>query len=109
MPTINPQNFRWRAPTQNVDGTPITSPLDYELGQLVGGEMQPMVVIIGELQPDGLYEAPVSDMSFEEGEHTVALRAINVDRPESVSDWSNQVTFIISDEVPEAPLDFSVV
>jgi len=105
----NPTVFRWRAPTTNEDGTPIDYDLNYELGEQDDlGAFAPKASIVGSLQVDDVYEAPVGDMLWEAGEHTVALRAVNSEDTDKVSDWSNPVTFIWSDRIPNAPLEFSV-
>lgn len=104
----NPKVFTWQAPTVSEDGTAIDYPLNYELGEAdADGNFQPLVSIVGTLQDDH-YEAPVSDMTWTPGNHTVALRAINGEDTSKVSPWSNSVTFLWSDRVPSAPLAFSV-
>ena len=105
----NPTIFRWQAPQTNEDGTPIDYSINYELGELQGTSFVAKATIVGALQPDEFYEAPVGSMEWAPGEHTVALRAINADEPTKVSGWSNSVTFLWSDRVPNPPLLFSVV
>ena len=103
---INPTTIKWTAPTQNVDGEPITYDLDYELG--AGEPFEPMYTVVGSLQTDNTYEAPLSDAEFGEGENTIALRAIRRDVPELVSEWSNAVTFEIARVAPKAPFAVAV-
>lgn len=109
MANINPTNLTWRAPTTNTDGTPIQYELSYELG-VVGpqGDIQPYVTVVGSLRETDDYVAPISDMQFSAGEHQVVLRALAENDPQRASEWSQPVTFIISDEIPNAPLDVAV-
>ena len=47
----NPENLRWQAPTENVDGSAISGPLSYNLYRRSPGETeyQQYFVIVGEL------------------------------------------------------------
>ena len=103
---INPTTLKWTAPTQNTDGEPITYELDYEMG--AGEPLEPMYIVVGSLQTDGVYQAPLSDAEFDEGENTIALRAIRRDVPDLKSAWSNAVTFEIARVVPKAPFAVAV-
>lgn len=106
---INPDNFRWRAPVQNVDGSAITSALDYNLYRAeteagLEGQTTPYFVVVGALvdqDPDtgaDIYEAPIEN--FPEGRHVIALTAVDADGDESA--LSNTLGFEI-DVVPQAP------
>lgn len=107
---INPKTMSWTAPTTNVDGTPITYELEYEVGLLTAdqGDYEPIVTIPGTLRTDERYEAPIADLELLAGEHVMALRSFAKDDPEWMSEWSEPVTFAISDEIPNAPLDLRV-
>ncbi len=102
--------LNWQAPTTNVDGTPIDYPLDYELGARDSangpdGDITAMVTIVGTLQPDETYVAPIDQMEFGLGSYDLALRAINRDEPEHVSAWSNTVPLTVTpDPTPAAPV-----
>ena len=101
--------LHWQAPTQNVDGTPIDYDLDYELGvlstTLSESEPTPTLTVIGNLQEDGTYRAPLQLMSFEVGVYALYLRAINRDAPENVSGWSNSIGLVVSpNPIPAAPV-----
>jgi hypothetical protein len=109
MVKVNPKDLSWVAPTTNTDGTPIQYELSYELGiQDAAGLIQPNVTIVGSLREDDKYVAPIADMGFESGSHTIALRSLAANDPLRVSDWSSTVQFFISDEIPSAPLDVAV-
>ncbi len=88
----NPDSLRWQPPTENTDGTPVKGPLSYNLYR---GDAEPpdtlYFVIVGELQQDGTYIAPVEN--FPEGEHFIALTAVDADGDES--DLSNVLQFRI--------------
>lgn len=109
MANINPKNLIWQAPTTNIDGTPIQYELSYELGVVQSdGSITPHVTVVGSLRESEDYIAPLSDMNFSQGEHVVALRSMAADEPSRVSEWSEQVGFIISDEIPKPPLALAV-
>lgn len=110
--TINPEMFQWRAPNTNTDGTPITVPLDYELGvSNESGVFEPYMTIAGILQTDDVYQAPISDAFTEFGEYTVSLRTVaRLDADNTThSAWSLPVEFTISAQVPNSPLEFTVL
>lgn len=102
---INPRVVKWRGPTQREDGSaiPEDSPLDYDIGVAdAGGAIQHLATLIGTLQPDGIYEAPLADFSFTPGDYTIALRA--TERATGLaSRWSTSVQFSIVDAVPNPP------
>jgi len=56
---INPKTLSWTAPETNEDGSPITGTLEYEVGVQAGETFEPTVVIPGQLQTDGRYQAPI--------------------------------------------------
>lgn len=97
----NPENLGWRAPTENIDGSPISGPLSYNLYRRDPGatDYEFFFVIVGDLQPDGSYVAPISD--FPEGSHEIVLTAVDVEGDESA--FSNSVGFTIG-VAPKAPV-----
>jgi len=101
----NPGDFGWQAPTQNVDGSPIVGSLNYNLYRsstdVVSTDNGPFYVVVGTLQADGSYRAPLDQ--FPEGRNVIALTAVDEGGDESA--LSNTLGFNISDGVePEAPL-----
>ena len=95
------EELHWQAPTENTDGTPIDYELDYELGV----DEVPTVTMVGSLQEDGTFRAPLNLMSFEVGTYALQLRAINRDQPEFISGWSNSIPLeVLADPVPAAPV-----
>lgn len=105
---INPKTMSWEAPTTNVDGTPITYALEYEVGLDQNGVLAPIVTIPGQLKEGDSYTAPIADLPLEYGEHTIAMRSFAKDDPGRMSAWSEPVSFVLSEEIPNAPLDFRV-
>jgi len=106
MPTLDRQNLRWQPPTTNVDGTPIDYPLDYELGSKLttdAGEPQARFVVVGTLQGDGTYEAPLAQMGWAVGQHELYLRAINHNDLNAVSAWNDPILLSVSASVPNPP------
>jgi hypothetical protein len=99
----NPGSFRWQAPTENTDGSPITEALNYNLyraDDADGLAAAPVYyAVVGELQSEGVYEAPLND--FPEGRHVIALTAVDEGGDESA--LSNSLGFTIA-RVPEAPV-----
>lgn len=107
---LNPTTLSWQAPTTNVDGTPIDYELEYEVGiasENTEGDYAPLATIPGQLRENETYEAPISDLPLEYGEHTIALRSFEKAMPERVSQWSEPVTFML-ETVPSAPLELRV-
>lgn len=105
---MNPTRLRWGASTHNVDGSPVTAPLDYEVGfRDEDGVFRPYMIVVGELQTDGLYAAPIADFALAEGDYVIAMRAIRRDRPELVSTWSDSVPFSVA-MVPARPTGLAV-
>jgi hypothetical protein len=105
---INPTKLGWSAPKTNEDGTEITYSLEYEVGKLVAPDtIEPIMVVASQLQEGGRYEAPLSDVALGYGEHTLMLRTFAKDDPKRKSKWSVGVTFALSAEIPNAPLDLS--
>lgn len=105
---INPQTMIWTAPTTNTDGSDITYLLEYEVGLDQDGVFAPIVTIPGQLTENGEYTAPISDLPLEYGEHMIAMRSFAKEDPARKSEWSDPVTFVLSEEIPRAPLDFRV-
>jgi len=106
---VNPTKLSWKAPTTNVDGTPITYALEYEVGVVqTDGSISPLMVVPSQLQTDAGYEAPIGDLGLDYGIYEVVLRTFAKDAPERVSDWSNPVGFAISEQIPNAPLELRV-
>lgn len=104
---INPKTLSWTAPTTNVDGSPITGTLEYEVGVKAGTTFEPTAVIPGQLQPDERYQAPIGELALPKGDHTIALRTFTKEQPGVKSDWSESVTFSIAG-VPMPPLELRV-
>lgn len=103
---VNPDKpLKWQAPTENVDGTPVKGPLTYNLyraetdAALVKSEETLFMSLPGTLNPDGYFEAPLPN--FPEGDHVIALTAIDIDGDESA--LSNTVGFRIG-IAPRAPV-----
>jgi len=97
----NPDNLRWQAPTENIDGSPISGPLSYNLYRKDPSEQDYsfFFVIVGALQADGTYEAPLEN--FPEGSHEIVLTAVDAEGDESA--YSNSVGFTIG-VAPNAPV-----
>ena len=95
----NPERIKWSAPTERVDGSPITGTLSYELW--VDGER--FMTLPAVLNPDGLFEAPITDWDY--GQYTVYLTAIETyeDGKSKESEPSNSETFIVT-AAPKAPV-----
>jgi hypothetical protein len=104
---VNPKTISWSAPTTNTDGTEIAYALEYEVGRVSDAGIDPIMVVASQLQEGGQYNAPITDISLDYGEHTLVLRTFAKDDPERKSDWSESVTFALSAEIPNAPLDLS--
>lgn len=106
---INPINLRWRAPTENVDGTPIVGELSYTLGVFDGvADYTEVVSFPGALNPGGEYEAPFADMPALEGQVTLALKAFYVNKPELESVWSNSIDAVFGVTAPNPPFGLAV-
>jgi hypothetical protein len=109
MSKVNPSKIVWDKPQNNVDGTPIDYPLEYEVGLMdENGEIQPKMTVVGSLQKDNTYEAPIKDMGLEAGEHEMALRSFEKDNHLRKSVWSDTVNFTITKVLPEAPKNLAV-
>ena len=104
---LNPKNIFWRPTTERTDGSTIPGALNYDIGVETGDSVQALAVIVGSLQTDGLYQAPIRDFSFEAGVHTIALRATE-QATGLTSAWSNTVSFEIVTAAPIAPLAVAV-
>ena len=110
MSKVNPSVILWDKPQNNVDGTPIDYPLEYEVGLAdENGDIQPKATIVGSLQAnDTTYEAPIKDMGLQAGEHEMAIRSFEKDNPLRKSVWSDTVNFTITKVLPEAPKNLQV-
>jgi hypothetical protein len=106
---VNPKQLIWQAPTTNVDGTPIDYVLNYEVGLSVDGKMEPLMVVPGQLQEGGDYNAPIADLGLTSGKaYSIALRSFAKEQPSRKSLYSDPVKFAISDRIPSPPLPFAV-
>lgn len=96
----NPENLRWQAPVENADGSAISGPLNYNLYRRAPGEPEYVFyfVIVGALQADGTYSAPL--INFAEGSHELVMTAVDAQGDESA--YSNSVGFSIG-VAPKAP------
>ena len=100
----NPKFLSWHAPTENVDGTPITGPLVYNLYRadnedLISSMPSLHYSMPGTLQPEGHYRAPLEQ--FAPGRHVIALTAVDADGDESA--FSNTLGFTITVGVDPRP------
>lgn len=105
---VNPTMLSWKAPTTNVDGTPITYALEYEVGIVADGTITPLMVVPAQLQTGTDYEAPIGGLGLDYGTYEIVLRTFAKEDPERVSDWSNSVEFAISEQIPNPPLELRV-
>lgn len=99
----NPSNFSWVPPTENVDGSPVNGPLSYNLYRIneATGENSLFYVVVGSLNPDGTYTAPIEN--FPPGRHVIALSAVDADADESA--LSNTMGFDLTSGVfPRPPV-----
>ena len=100
---LNPPSVFFRAPTENVDGTPVSGPLTYTVYRKAADVdvfTDPYLVLPPTLQEvDGVYEAQLSD--FPPGRHIIGLTATDVDLEEST--MSLTMGFRITDGVPPNP------
>ena len=84
---LNPADFVFRAPTQNVDGSPIDGTLTYTIYRLSDendpASAQPYLVLPPSLnqRQDGAYVVQLPD--FVAGRHVIALTASDLDGDES--------------------------
>lgn len=102
---INPENFKFFAPVENVDGSPITQDLTYAVYTYDENEANPTRFL--DLPPslntdvDGAFIAPISD--FPVGRSVISLTATDEDGEESA--FSNTLGFRITDGIaPNPPL-----
>ena len=95
------KTFKWTAPTQRVDGTPLApEELTYRL--YIDGE--PFADFPGELNPDGEYEFK---RDFPPGSYLANLTAIDRNDPKLESAKSNDLPFVVR-AVPQPPVLVSV-
>ena len=100
----NPTDFSWTAPTENVDGSPVNGPLNYNLYRSDSEAITKsdfFYVVVGTLQQDGTYRAPLDQ--FPEGRNVIVLTAVDADGDESA--FSNSLGFSVTDGlVPRPPV-----
>jgi len=101
MAIENPTRIKWRAPTENTDGTAINYSLAYNL--YVNGAVT--ASFPGTLNPDGTYEFLFADLGSplpKEQVHKIALSAFSTENPsrESAPSTEVEVTFFV---IPKAP------
>jgi len=100
---VNPGTVRWTAPTENVDGTPVNGPLNYNLyrsdNENISKETDFFYIVVGTLVGENQYEAPLDN--FPDGRNVIALTAIDIDGDESA--LSNTVGFTVTDGVAPLP------
>ena len=92
------KTFKWNAPTERTDGSPIDGPLTYNL--YIGGVQ--LVTFPGSLNPDGSYEFK---REFSHGEYVATITALDDGGLES--EHSNSVNFTVQ-SAPKAPTSLSV-
>ena len=84
---LNPAEFKFWAPTQNVDGTPVDGPLTYKVyrfgDEADPGTAQEYITLPPDLNQDvdGAYIVPLPQ--FVAGRHVIALTASDIDGDES--------------------------
>jgi hypothetical protein len=97
---VNPRILKWRAPTQNTDGTPIT----YELGYHLYVGATPVASFPGSLSPDGNFEVLFADLSLDiDGEVDLGMKAFDAANPNRISEMSQtvRVGFFANPQPPE--------
>ena len=105
MATINPTTLSWNAPTENVDGSPITDPLSYRL--VVDGA--DFLDFPGTLNPDGSYSVATVDLGLPNGIFQMELKTFYEEAPELISDPSNSIVIGLGVTSPNPPTAFSAV
>lgn len=102
----NPANFKFQAPTENVDGSPVSAPLTYKVYRAANSvdPLEEFLVLPASLNQDvdGNYVVPIED--FSEGSHVIALTATDAEGDES--GFSNTLGFSIA-VAPKAPVIIS--
>ena len=102
---LNPAEYSFQAPTENVDGSPVSGPLTYnvyrkELESDPFGDPY-LTLPPGLVEVDGRYTVQIDN--FVPGRHVIALTATDIDLEES--DFSNTLGFRITDGIaPQPPL-----
>ena len=100
---INPENFKFFAPTENVDGTPVTQNLTYAVYIYDENETNPTRFLdlpsTLNTDVDGAFIVPIED--FPVGRTVLALTATDEDGDESA--FSQTLGFRISDGVAPNP------
>jgi hypothetical protein len=105
---INPTKITWGRVTERTDGSTIPGEINYNVGTAgADGAITHHAILVGSLQPDNTFSAPIADMSFEPGVHTLALSATEV-ATGLTSAWSNTVAFEIVVAKPKPPLAVAV-
>lgn len=102
--------LNWVAPTTNVDGSPITHKLNYELGlKNADGSFTALFAVVGNLQPNNTFDEVIDNDNIPD-HGALAMRAINTFDTAATTDdltsaWSAPVEFTISNGIPNAPAD----
>ena len=92
------KTFKWNAPTERTDGSPIEGALTYNL--YIDGIQ--LVTFPGSLNPDGSYEFK---RDFAHGDYVAEITALDSEGLES--DKSNSVPFTVR-SAPKAPTSLTV-
>ena len=71
MSKINPEQFKWTAPTKNTDGSDIVGELSYTM--TLDGE--DFLSFPGTLNPDGQFYQSTADMNLPDGPSGVEVEA----------------------------------
>ena len=100
---LNPVVLEWTAPSENIDGTPITRDLSYRLS--VDGTA--VADFPGELNPDGTYGLHFSELGvidLTQGTYLLTLQAFYTEDPALISNPSAPLTVEFLSTRPEPPL-----
>jgi len=100
---INPEDFSWTPPTENVDGTPVNGPLNYRLYRRADDQPHTpddfFFEVVGTLQPEGHYVAQLTN--FPPGASVIAMTAVDADGDESA--FSNTMGFALTNGILPSP------
>lgn len=105
MAKINPSEFSWSAPTENVDGSPIADDLSYTL-MLDGVDF---LSFPGSLNADGKFFETTENMNLPLGLSIVTLKAFYINAPTLISDPSNGIDILVGVGQPNPPLALDAV